>query len=257
MAIHFEHGPLSWTARSVERFSDTVGDHVETGNRRWLDRATRRCLATIFDRERLDASLVLDVGSDTGLFVDWFLAQGAKVEGLDLSAAVVDRLSARYPAARFTQRSVSGTTFPSLGVFHVVNAWTEMQHLRDAAPFERALRNLTTCCDEGSRLIVCDRLGAPVDHVGSDGRQYRSLVTYDRALGALGFESVRTMPLFGQLNRARPGWDRLQDTAGALLYVMDRFVRELPTDNLSVGVWRYRGADIATLEPAAMWPLAS
>ena len=224
---------------------------------RWLYRAKRRCLESIFRRERLSSSFVLDVGCGTGFFVDWFLRRGAKVEGLDIARVSVDRLEPRFPAARFTRRDIGATRFEPLGTFHIVNAWDVLYHIVDDDAFERALTNIAGCCDEGTRLVLTDRLGAAVDERMADHVKFRSLATYDAILERLGFESVRTIPLYRHLNRWRPEWDAWNNRSAPVLFALDRLARRLPADNLSVGVWRRAIPKVASADPDDMWLLAS
>ncbi len=223
----------------------------------WRDLAKRRCLRSVFGRDRLSGTLVLDVGSNTECFLDWYQGRGAKVEGLDESAASVSRLTDRFPDARFTRRSIGAMAFAPLGTFHIVNAWDALRQITDDAVFERALTNIASCCDEGSLLLVSDCLGATDDRLAEDGTKCRSLVTYDRILSTLGFESVRTVPLHDRLNRWRPGWKAWNNRAAPIMFALDQFTSRLSPDNLSVGVWRYAISKEATIEPGEMWLLAS
>ena len=220
-------------------------------------RAKLRCLESIFGREPLTSSLVLDVGCGTGFFIDWFLRQGAKVEGLDIARVSVERLEDQFPDARFTRRSIGAKRFPSLGSFHIVNAWDVLCHIVDDETFARALTNIVGCCDEGTQLVLSDRLGAARDEQVTDQIKFRSLATCDAVLERLGFESVRTMPLYRHLNKWRPDWRPWNNRTAPVLFALDRFARKLPEDNLSVGVWRYAVPKVASIEPDEMWQLAS
>lgn len=259
MATQTHPMPAAWNARHPVIVPEPTSRPAFDGRyERWRNRAKRRCLDAIFGSDRLSSSLVLDVGSDAGFFVDWYQARGAKVEGLDASAVRVDRLAERFPDARFTRRSVDAMAFAPLGTFHIVNAWDELRRFTDDAAFARALTNLAGCCDEGSLLLVSDRLGAAEDRLSEDGTKNRSLATYDQILSGLGFESVRTLPLYQRLNCWRPEWKAWNNRVAPLMYALDRFARELPQDNLSVGVWRYAVSREATIEPPGeMWLLAS
>ncbi len=44
----------------------------------WRDLAKRRCLRRVFGHDRLSGTLVLDVGSNTECFLDWYQGRGAK-----------------------------------------------------------------------------------------------------------------------------------------------------------------------------------
>lgn len=224
---------------------------------RWLYRAKRRCLESIFRRRDLSSSLVLDVGCGTGFFVDWFLQRGAKVEGLDIARVSVERLEQRFPAAGFTRRNIGAERFAPLGTFHIVNAWDVLYHIVDDGVFERGLTNIAGCCDEGSLLLVSDRLGGHADEQISDQVTFRSLATYDAILERLGFESVRTLPLFRYLNTWRPAWEAWNNRSAPLLFLLDRLAWGLPKDNLSVGVWRRAIPKTASVDPDEMWLAAS
>ena len=123
--------------------------------------------------------------------------------------------------------------------------------------FARALTNIAGCCDEGTQLVLSDRRGAARDEQVTDQIKFRSLATYDAVLERLGFESVRTMPLYRHLNRRRPDWRPWNNRTAPVLLALDRFARKLPEDNLSVGVWRYAVPRVASIEPDEMWQFAS
>ena len=64
-----------WNARLLTNFNlQGVGRTCfDERYNEWMYRAKLRCLESIFGREPLTSSLVLDVGCGTGFFIDWFL----------------------------------------------------------------------------------------------------------------------------------------------------------------------------------------
>jgi len=145
----------------------------------------------------LAGAKVLDVGCGTGFFMAFYVARGAEVTGLDLTAASVDRLAAAFPAARFVLADVSDGV-PE-GPYAVVNAFDVLYHITDDARWEQAVRNLARVVSPNGILLVTDlfsTLGTLADH-----NVVRTLARYRAVLESEGLSIVALHPTHVLLNR--------------------------------------------------------
>ena len=142
---------------------------------------------------------VLDAGSGTGIWIDFWKRRGAgQIVGVDLTKAAVDRLRRRYPEHEFLQRDL-GDGAPALpGEMDVVSAMSVLLHITDEARFERALRNLGGCVRSGGSLVLVEPVvvhrwwGQPFGPEANS--RARPLGTYQRILRGAGFEIVDLRP---------------------------------------------------------------
>jgi SAM-dependent methyltransferase len=142
---------------------------------------------------------VLDVGSGTGIWIDFWAQRGAsEIIGVDLARAAVERLRARYPGRAFHQLDVSDPKIRLPGDLDVVSAMSVLLHITDEARFEHALRNLLGCLRVGGLLVLVEpaivhRWWGPPFGPGNNSRA-RTLTTYERILRVHGFELVAVRP---------------------------------------------------------------
>ena len=168
-------------------------------NRARYDVERRNVLRAINAVQRPRPRRVLDVGSGTGIWIEFWRQRGAsEIVGVDLAKAAVDRLSTRYPEYRFEQRDV-GEPKASLPVeMDVVSAMSVLLHITDEARFENAMRNLMGSVTTDGILVLVEPLivhrwwGEPFGpHSNSLARP---LATYRRVLGEGGFEIADLRP---------------------------------------------------------------
>jgi SAM-dependent methyltransferase len=179
---------------------------------------------------------VLDVGCGSGYFVRWYLEQGARVTGIDISAAAIENLRKAHPG-EFHVMDLAASQSAPLGRFGIVNVWDVMYHIVDDAAFERALRFIAANVAEGGMLLITDRLGASADVRLAEHVRMRSLPTYRRILSECGLEPVGQQFLYRWLNRY-VSVPVLDSQLGRFYYWLDGRETAVATDNLSLGVWR-------------------
>jgi len=120
-----------------------------------IDRGLRRLC---FSQDALRQSSVLDVGSGTGFWIEFWLAKGAQqITGIDLTAESVFHLAQKYPQLEFQQRDVadpidSGT----LKDFDVISAMSVLHHIPSQQRWEQALVNLGRMLKPGGYLLIMD-----------------------------------------------------------------------------------------------------
>ncbi len=142
---------------------------------------------------------VLDVGSGTGIWIDFWRQRGAgRIVGVDLSEVAVERLRRRYPEHEFLQRDIGepGASLP--GAVDVVSAMSVLLHITDEARFERALQNVAGCVRSGGSLVLVEPVvvhrwwGEPFGPEANS--RARPLATYVRVLNDAGLTIVHLRP---------------------------------------------------------------
>jgi SAM-dependent methyltransferase len=137
---------------------------------------------------------VLDVGSGTGIWLDFWHQYGAKrVVGLDFAQVSVDRLTAKFPDDLIVLADMSEIPLPLPDImrFDVISAFDVLLHIVDPVGFRRAIANLARHCAPGGWLIISDAI---IQGGGYIPRQnyaeystVRSLAEYRNVLTANGF----------------------------------------------------------------------
>ena len=136
---------------------------------------------------------VLDIGSGTGLWIDYWQRRGAsEITGVDLTAASVERLRRRWPAHDFLQADVGevGAKFPQDR--DVVSAMSVLLHIVDDDRFRQAFSNLAAALRPGGALVLVEPAvvhrwwGPPFGEEASS--KARPLADYRTALEGAGLE---------------------------------------------------------------------
>jgi SAM-dependent methyltransferase len=132
---------------------------------------------------------VLDVGSGTGFWVEFWKGQGAAtVAGVDLVPGAVEKLQARFPGSEFVVADIStGPPYPQR-TFDVVSAMDVLLHIVDQESFANAVRSLAAQVEPSGALVLLEPL---VVHdrwssQGSEGTHNvaRSVSDWERVLEA-------------------------------------------------------------------------
>ena len=154
-------------------------------------------------RRRFDprGASVLDVGSGAGHWIDLYLELGAaRVDGVDVSAACVQHLRAKYaarPEVRVDHGLFQEVLAGRAGAYDLVNAIGVLFHVVDDAAWEAGLAAIARALRPGGLLVVGGHFGlldgVDVQFDGEHGvnKRLRSRRRWCRALHALGFERVR------------------------------------------------------------------
>ncbi len=136
---------------------------------------------------------VLDVGSGTGVWIDFWRRRGAtEITGVDLTASSVERLAQRWPGYSFRQADVGSPDAHLPGHQDVVSAMSVLLHIVDEARFRQAFVNLAAALSPNGTLVLIEPAvvhhwwGAPF---GDDAAsKARPLEDYRSALAAAGLE---------------------------------------------------------------------
>jgi len=167
---------------------------------------------------RLEGAEVLDVGSGVGFFVDYYLARGARVTGVDITAVAVERLRARFPQARFEQADVSDRPFEPR--FAIANVFDVLYHIVDDGRWARALDHLCGALVPGGLLLLTDVFASPPQGRAAHNVT-RPLPRYEEVLGRHGVRVEALDPTHLLLNREL-GWLRFLNRLPGLLHAIDR-----------------------------------
>lgn len=137
-------------------------------------------------------SSVLDVGSGTGFWIEFWMAKGVqRLIGMDLTAKSVSSLAQRYPQLTFQQRDIADPLDTSLfNSFDLISAMSILHHIPSQPRWERALINLGRMLKSGGYLLIMDPIlkhqwwGKPFDS-SSTGRP-RTIVEHKIVLDHAG-----------------------------------------------------------------------
>jgi SAM-dependent methyltransferase len=227
-----------WEGRLTAHCDLRGTGHVSFGKayNDWLYRAKRRTLERAVADLAINDATVLDVGSGTGYFVDWYLRRGARVTGIDITHRSIELLRRNFPGD-FRVLDIAMIDAPRQGSFDIVNVWDVFYHIVDDEGFGRALRFAAESVCPGGALLATDRLCATSDERIAEHVRLRCLATYENVLGDYGFELAGVHFLFRWLNRYIT-LPLLDGRLGWLYYWLDGRERTIPRDSLCLGVWR-------------------
>jgi SAM-dependent methyltransferase len=136
---------------------------------------------------------VLDVGSGTGFWIDFWRRRGAtEITGVDLTSTSVERLRRRWPEYDFLQADIGDTGAGLPEGQDTVSAMSVLLHIVDDARFRQAFANLAATLRPGGTLVLVEAVvvhrwwGPPFGEEASS--RARPLSDYRAALEAAGLE---------------------------------------------------------------------
>ena len=228
-----------WEHRLSKRFSlRGVGniDFSESYNS-WLYRRKKQCIESCLVETNLKGKNVLDIGCGTGYFVEWYLEQGANVCGIDITSISVERLKQKHQCKFYTQDITDPCYRLHNKKFDIVNMWDVVYHIVDSKCFYQAFDNIAKSLKDDGLLLFTDFFGASSDMRMADHVQARCLDTYKQCLPKKGFKLLNVQPLYNYLNKIHLG--RIDNYLGWFYLFIDNRYQNIPTDNLSLSLWRY------------------
>jgi SAM-dependent methyltransferase len=170
---------------------------------------------------------VLDIGSGTGFFVDFYSRfNPAFIVGLDITQVSVDRLNHQYPNHRFVQADIGEPIHLQTG-FDIINAQDVFYHIVDDRKFDQAMENMVQLSHPGTILFFSEvfesKTLAAAPHV-----KFRSSTVYQEALRRRGFRILEVRPIYCLMNLPWPSVPvSVLNVAAPLLYVADRALLRL------------------------------
>lgn len=150
--------------------------------------------------ESLRSASILDVGSGTGFWIDFWLLQGARqIEGIDLTRTSVDHLTREYPQLSFRQVDVSSELEAEYEQsYDIVSAMSVLHRIPTQIGWLRAVKNLCRVLRPGGHLLLMDPVivhawwGPPFD--SSHHGRPRTLGEHSRALASEGVTILDVVP---------------------------------------------------------------
>jgi len=144
--------------------------------------------------------LILDVGCDTGFFVDYYRKKGAKkIVGIDIAETSISLLRKKYPTYNFFIADISEVQFEEK--FDIVNAFDVLYHITHNNKFKKAIDNISTACAEGGYILITDVFGKE-DYMPAEHVHYRSLNTYQKLLYNHGIKIPGIIPMYYLMGRS-------------------------------------------------------
>jgi SAM-dependent methyltransferase len=122
-------------------------------------RSTEYAVRQTLARARIDVTgrRVLDIGSGTGVWIDFWRRQGAgAISGVDLAEGSVRRLRERWPGYSFSQVDVGDEQAGLPGGNDVVSAMSVLLHIVENDRFQRAISNLAGALTPDGVLIAIE-----------------------------------------------------------------------------------------------------
>lgn len=163
----------------------------------------------------LSGCSVLDVGSGTGIWLDFWRQHGvARVVGLDFAQQSVDRLKEQFPDLMIVQAdlSVSPLPLPEGSRYDIISAFDVLLHIVDPGGFRRAIANLAEHCAPSGWLILSDAIIQGQHYFPTRHSTYdtvRTLASYREVLEANGFAIHAVRPATVLLNNPLEASNRL------------------------------------------------
>jgi SAM-dependent methyltransferase len=144
-------------------------------------------------------SRVLDVGSGTGVWIDFWQRRGAAhLAGVDLAEPSVERLRSLWPTYAFSRVDIGDAGAELPGDNDLVSAMSILLHIVDDTRFRRAVANLAAALRPGGILIaiepiVLHRWWGP-EFGGDAASKARPVADYRAALDAARLELCLVRP---------------------------------------------------------------
>ncbi len=153
-----------------------------------------------YDLTNLVERSVLDVGSGTGIWLNFWHRHGAKqVVGVDFAQSSVDRLKTQFPDDLVVLADLSILPLPLSDTmrFDIISAFDVLLHIVSPDGLRHAISNLSDHCLSGGWLIISDSIVQGCGYVpmqnGAVHMKVRSLAEYREVLEEYGFviDSIR------------------------------------------------------------------
>jgi SAM-dependent methyltransferase len=202
----------------------------------WLYRRKQRCLEEFFANRDLTGTTVLDIGSGTGFFVNWYCRRHAAVTGIDITQTSIRNLDQRFPG-NFMVCDISADAVKFDHAFDIINMWDVVYHIVDGARFRQAMANVAAACRLGGYFLIDDRF-ASVREVPHEGHvHWRGLSIYQEIMPDLGFRLIELRPVYNWLNRSVIH-TKIDNLISPLYYWLDSSKPRISPENLCLAVWQ-------------------
>jgi SAM-dependent methyltransferase len=196
-----EFQPSTYWETRLDRQFDLAGvgfrRRSEAYNR-WVYRVRLEMMDRILKEHGwpIEGMSVLDAGSGTGVFIDYWTRRGAaEVTGVDFTEVAVQNLRKSYPKASFHRADLADPNLNVGGPYDYISVFDVMFHVVEYGKFSQAAKNLAKMCRPGTKVIITDDFGSRTRSTIKHVRK-RSLEMYQEVFAAAGFRLSEVRPLF-------------------------------------------------------------
>jgi 2-polyprenyl-3-methyl-5-hydroxy-6-metoxy-1,4-benzoquinol methylase len=170
---------------------------------RWMYKAQRECMDEILQKHNIDVAgkNVLDIGSGSGFYVEYFLDHGASsITGVDITQASKRYLQEQFPTGTFITADISETDLPLQSHYNIISAMGVLYHIIDDQKFQHAIRNLCSRLATGGIIFITDSFVKPI-LPSAKHACFRPLKDYLQVLEPFNIDVVDLIPLYYLSNR--------------------------------------------------------
>lgn len=155
----------------------------------WSYKVTRHRLKKLFKQYLpKNKGAVLDIGSGTGFVIEIWRQFGVQVNGIDISATAVKKLSEKFPMHKFYEVDAGSQPFPFAdNSLQAVSAASVLYHLVEDAALDQLLQSVHRVLEPGAYFIFSDNF-IHGNNYNVPHQNCRSLEDYEKALIRNGFE---------------------------------------------------------------------
>ena len=193
-----------WEKRLNEQFN-LIGvghrDFNENYNR-YLYKLKKDVLNIAIERYQISINNnVLDIGSGTGFFIDFYSNFGQKsITGIDITRQSVKNLEEKYPNYVFECHDIGLDNITLSDKYNIINVFDVLYHITDPKKFEIAIDNIGKLSQKGAYIFITDIFGkddiTPADHV-----YFRRLNIYEELLKKNNIDILDIQPMYHLMNK--------------------------------------------------------
>lgn len=242
-----------WEKRLTDKFSLVGTGHsgFSENYNRYMYRLKKRVLdnAISYYAIEIQDSEVMDIGSGTGFFVDYYLQKKAHaIVGIDITDISINSLIERFPSHRFYKVDIGKEGLPVEERFDIINAFDILYHITSDDEFDNAIENINKCCKQGTWVFITDSL---IPEIGTATHvKYRRLEDYKKALGLRKIDVIAVVPVLHFMSKT-PNFRiknnlikrfcaKVIDSAAPFLYLLDTFYCPMESSNMKLLICRKR-----------------
>lgn len=207
----------------------------------WIFKRKREVMENILSNIKPQTSSILDIGCGSGYWIDYFLKKEFYlIRGIDISNIATKHLSKQYKPYKHVSFECLNVSIPDLSPlpsFDIVNAWDIIFHIIEDDKAINAIKFMHGSLTKYGILILTDQLGRDYNALNSEHVRVRCLNFYNNEMPNLGFELLKTYPLFEKLNYNVTTVE-IDNTMGFQYYLNDTKLTKMAKDNTSVAVFR-------------------
>jgi 2-polyprenyl-3-methyl-5-hydroxy-6-metoxy-1,4-benzoquinol methylase len=203
----------------------------------WMYQTQMDCLDELIQRWgiRVNGKQVLDIGSGTGFFIDYYINREAgSVTGVDITKASIEYLREKYPESTFRIADISDSAIAIKKDFDIISAMGILYHIVEDKRFEQALINISGLLRPGGYLFITDSFNKSLLPSAQHAR-LRALEDYIPILESAQITILEILPLYYYSNRTfvpwLGPWILNKFKMGKLLYQLDKNNRQVNRPN--------------------------